>query len=169
MTGGEGTERQREIKKGNASSRRILRPMKPCIGKICDAEEARRAQKFSLFIARAGREFEGGQATGNHPRLYRNRIYNRPSLSVRRPQRTPQRGIVVNNEYASVFVYSGSTQRYPHSIDRPPPSLPPLWYLRRPTPPPCTRATVVNCNTVDRRLLFTTPQLANPKASIRHT
>lgn len=109
-----------------------------------------------------------GRATGNHPRLYRNRIYIRPRLSVRRPQRTPQRGTVVNNEYASVFVYSGSTQRVSLPLS-PPPPLP----IHRPT-----TATLFGHHGGGRgelqhqarsSLLFTTPQLANPKASILRT
>lgn len=95
------------------------------------------------------------------PCSYRSRIYNRPNpLSVKRPQRSPQRGIVVNNEQASVFVYSGGTQRA-----RPLASLPPVPTATRHFP-----------SMADGELrysrsfpLFTRPQLAGPRASILRT
>lgn len=111
-----------------------------------------------------------GRATGNHPRLYRNRIYIRPRLSVRRPQRTPQRGTVVNNEYASVFVYSGSTQR----VSLPPTTTDSSTNYAHPFRPPRWRSRGGGGggqlqHQARSSLLFTTPQLANPKASILRT
>lgn len=87
------------------------------------------------------------------PCSYRSRIYNRPNpLSVKRPQRSPQRGIVVNNEQASVFVYSGGTQR------------------ARPLAAPATRhfPSIADGELRCSRSfpLFTRPQLAGPRASI---
>lgn len=70
----------------------------------------------ALPLARGWRGHRNSSSPGSHrndvPCSYRSRIYNRlDPLSVKRPQRSPQRGIVVNNEQALVFVYSGGTQR----------------------------------------------------------
>lgn len=136
----------------NKLSYRILRPMKApglaVSGKIRDEEGLGRRRNFR-YSSRTAASLRVGRATGNHPRLYRNRIYIRPRLSVRRPQRTPQRGTVVNNEYASVFVYSGSTQR----VSRPSP-LPPLPIHRPPYGHPFRPRSVVNCNTRPGRLYY---------------
>lgn len=147
--------------------------MKPYIGgekKSATRSSSPRRRNFR-YSSRTAASLRAARLPEITPGLYRNRIYIRPSLSVRRPQRTPQRGTVVNNEYASVFVYSGSTQRCPlPSLPTPTPLrlLLLLPRLRRPTPPPFS-SNGGELQHARSSLLFTTPQLANPKASILHT
>lgn len=134
-------------------------------GKIRDEEGPAGRRRNFRYSSRTAASLRVGRApTGNHPRLYRNRIYIRPRLSVRRPQRTPQRGAVVNNEYASVFVYSGSTQR----VSRPSPSPSPDSSTTLRPPFSATVGGELQ-HQAGSSLLFTTPQLANPKASILRT